>query len=81
MSDTVVVKSYSSRIEAELAVAILSAQGIPSMLVGDDAFGMYGPLTAARGVDLVVRTEDAEAAADVLDEDTELTGDVAGDSV
>ena len=70
-SSPVVIRSYASEIEAQLAQAVLEAHGIPSMLLRDDMGGMQPTLTALSGVRLLVRHDDALAALRVLDADPE----------
>ena len=66
-SSPVVIRSYRSEIEAQLAQAVLEAHGIPSMLLRDDMGGMQPTLTALSGVRLLVRHDDAVAALRILD--------------
>jgi len=73
-SSPVVIRSYASEIEAQLAQAVLEAHGIPSMLLRDDMGGMQPTLTALSGVRLLVRHEDAVEAIRVLDADDEEEG-------
>jgi len=65
MADTVVVREFSSRQDAEIVRELLLANGIESFIVSDD-FGAMGPsLQFAGGAQLVVAAEDeveAEAA-------------------
>jgi hypothetical protein len=68
-SDLVVVRTFIDRIEAELAHSALEAAGIDSMLRSDDAGGLRPHMTLTNGVVLLVRAEDAQAAADVLADD------------
>lgn len=65
-SDLVVVRTFSDRIEAEIARSALEAAGIESMLRTDDAGGLRPHMSLANGVGVVVRAEDASAAAEVL---------------
>ncbi|HEY2904557.1 MAG TPA: DUF2007 domain-containing protein [Vicinamibacterales bacterium] len=62
----VVVQSFGDRFEAELAQSALEAAGITSIVRSDDAGGMRPAMTFANGAELVVRTEDAERAAEIL---------------
>jgi hypothetical protein len=70
-SSPVVIRSYPSAAEAQLAQAVLEAHGIPSMLLRDDMGGMQPALTALAGVRLLVRHDDAVAALQVLDADAD----------
>jgi hypothetical protein len=62
----VVVRSFRDRFEAELAQSALEAAGIDSIVRSDDAGGMRPAMTFANGAELVVRSEDAERADDIL---------------
>jgi hypothetical protein len=62
----VVVRSFRDRFEAELAQSALEAAGIDSMVRSDDAGGMRPAMTFANGAELVVRSEDAERAGEIL---------------
>jgi hypothetical protein len=63
----VVLKTYTSRAEAELAQGILQANGIEALVSSDDAGGMQPLLQQALGVRLLVHHEDALRAAWVLE--------------
>jgi len=67
----VVLKTYTSRAEAELAQGILQANGIEAMVSSDDAGGMQPWLQQALGVRLLVHHEDALRAAWVLEPTSE----------
>ena len=63
----VVVKSYSSRAEAQLAKGALEAAGIPAMTQADTAGRMREHLAwSGAGFQVWVREEDAEAAREML---------------
>jgi hypothetical protein len=64
-SDLVVVSTFSSTAEAEVAKGVLHAVGIHAMVRSDNAGGMYPALDSA---DLLVRSDDLERANEVLDE-------------
>lgn len=66
--DAVVVESFPTRLEAELAAGVLEAEGIPAQVMADDAGGAYPPLQVVRGVRLVVSKEDAARARSLLGE-------------
>jgi hypothetical protein len=54
-------------IDAELAKTALESVGIDSMVRSDNEGGQSPGLSFARGVELLVRAEDVEAANDMLD--------------
>jgi hypothetical protein len=62
----VVIRSFSDRFEADLAQSALEAAGIDAIVRSDDAGGMRPALTFANGAQLVVRSEDAERADEIL---------------
>jgi len=65
-TDLVVVGTFSSRPEADLAKSALDAAEIESMVVGDDAGGMQPGLWESRGVAVVVNRTDEDAAREIL---------------
>ena len=67
MSDLelVVVKTFLSRIEADLAKAALESAGIEAIVRPDDVGGMR-PHFWMGGVELLVRTEDQDDAMKIL---------------
>jgi hypothetical protein len=67
-SDLVVVHSFGSRPEADMAVSALDAAGIDAMIQADAGGGMRPHLAwAGVGFQILVRGEDAPAARNVLD--------------
>jgi len=74
-SELVVVQIFPDRIEAELAHSALEAAGIASMLRTDDVGGLRPHMALTNGVALIVRAEDAAAAAAVLADDQRSAGD------
>lgn len=60
------VKTFSTRIEADIAKAFLESEGIPSSIQADDQGGMRPHLALTGGVKLFVATEQAELAAQLL---------------
>lgn len=62
----VVVRTFANRIEAELARSALEAADIESTIVDDDAGGTQ-PELWLRGVTLLVREDDVDRAAEILD--------------
>ena len=70
MSDTdlIVVHSFFSRAEADVAKSALDAAGIEAIVEADSAGGMRPALAwAGVGFRVFVRAEDAQAAREVLD--------------
>jgi hypothetical protein len=64
--DAVVLETFSSRIEAEMAQGILEGEGIEAVIMADDAGGAYPMLQFIRGVKLMVTGEDEARAKEVL---------------
>ena len=67
--DLVVVRTFDTAIDAELAKSALDAAEVDSFIQADDAGGMRPHLVFAQGARLVVRAEDAERASTILDTD------------
>ena len=65
--DVVVVHTFSNRFEADIFRSALEAASIDSMLRPDDAGGMRPGLWIGRGVDVLVRSEDADRATEILE--------------
>jgi Putative prokaryotic signal transducing protein len=66
LDDAVVLEKFSSRIEAEMAAGLLESEGIPAMVMADDAGGTYPPLQFIRGVRLMVAAVDRYRAQEIL---------------
>jgi hypothetical protein len=66
-SALVVVRTFNDRFEAEVAQSALTAAEIDSLIRCDDAGGLRPHMALLTGVDLLVRSEDARAAHQVLD--------------
>lgn len=64
-SELVVVSTFRSTTDAQLAKGILDGAGIESMVRSDNAGGMY---PAIAGADLLVRIDDVEEAREALQE-------------
>ena len=76
----VVVRSYGSRVEAELAKGALEDAGIPAMTQADTAGGMREHLAwSGAGFRVLVREEDVDAARDVLTPTAEANADDEAD--
>jgi hypothetical protein len=65
--DLVIVRTFSNRFDADIARSALQAASIDSMMRPDDAGGMRPGLWIGRGVDVLVRSEDAARATEILD--------------
>jgi Putative prokaryotic signal transducing protein len=67
-ADLVVVHSFGTRTEADMAKSALDAAGIDSMIQADSGGGMRPHLAwAGHGFQVLVREEDVAAARDVLE--------------
>lgn len=68
----VVVQSYGSRPEADLAKSVLEDAGVPAMIQSDTAGGMREHLAwSGAGFKILVREEDVAAAQELLTPPTE----------
>jgi hypothetical protein len=65
--ELVVVGTFNSRPDAEMARSALEAAGIDSIVQGDDAGGLQPGLWEGRGVAVVVRGSDADRAHEILE--------------
>ena len=65
-AELVVVRTFLNPFDAELAKSVLEAAEIQSIVQADDAGGLQPGLWVGTGVQLLVRTEDAERADEVL---------------
>ena len=63
----VVVRRFMTRSEADLAQAILAANGIEASVLRDDAGGMLPAMSLMSEIRVVVAPEDAEAAREILE--------------
>jgi hypothetical protein len=71
-SNLVIVHSFSTGMEAEMAKSVLQAAGISAIIQADTAGGMRPHLAwAGGGFKILVREEDASAARDVLESPAE----------
>jgi hypothetical protein len=68
-SDLVVVHTFNSRPEAEMAKSALDAAEIESMVVADDAGGTQPGFWEGRGVAVLVNRENEQAAREILELD------------
>jgi hypothetical protein len=75
-NDVVVLRKYSTEVEARLAASVLEANGIPAEVSADTAGGALPSIALIFPVRLLVRADDAELARDLLDTPAEPPDDV-----
>ena len=66
LDDAIVLETFSSRIEAEMAAGLLESEGVEAMVMADDAGGAYPMFQFIRGVRLLVYREDEARAREIL---------------
>lgn len=66
LDDAVVLATYPNRMVAEMALGVLEAEEIESMILADDAGGAYPMLQFIRGVKLLVAPADKNRAKEIL---------------
>ena len=62
-----VIRTFTSEVQAQIAQAVLDANGIDSSLIRDDAGGMMPWLQQLHPIRLVVREQDSADAVNILD--------------
>jgi len=78
----IVLRKYSSEVEATMAHLVLEAHNIPSAVMRDTAGGMIPSMALLYPVRLAVRREDADEARRILDAEAPLQSeDGAGERV
>jgi Putative prokaryotic signal transducing protein len=75
----VVIRTFLNHFEADVARSALESAGIESLIRSDDCGGTRPHLWLS-GVQLIVRQEDAERAAELLDSDARSATEHAGAS-
>lgn len=70
-----VVRTFSNDLDARLAEAVLEANGIESIVVGDNAAGMMPYLNALHPIRLLVKEDDVESAVSLLEGGDPAAGD------
>lgn len=75
-NDVVVLRKYSTEVEARLAASVLEANGIPATVSADTAGGALPSIALVFPVRLLVRVGDAELARELLDTPAEPPEDV-----
>ncbi|HEX6908760.1 MAG TPA: hypothetical protein VF142_00115 [Longimicrobium sp.] len=66
-NEIVVLRRYVSEFQAQLDATILEANGVPARVSADTAGGAVPSMALVMPVRLLVRAEDADLAAEVLD--------------
>jgi hypothetical protein len=69
------IKTFSTRIEAEIAKSFLEANGISALIRADDAGGLRPHLALTFGVQLEVEMKDVELAEKLLSPDSPIAID------
>ena len=62
-----VIRTFARDVDARLAEAVLDANGIDSMIIGDNAAGMLPYLNSLHPIRIAVKEEDVEEATRLLD--------------
>jgi hypothetical protein len=73
VSDIVVLATFASDAEAEIAQAVLEANGVPSTIIRDNAGGMMPWLQWLHPVRLAVRADDERLARELLEPGGEVS--------
>jgi hypothetical protein len=69
-----VIRTFARDVDARLAEAVLDANGIESIIIGDNAAGMLPYLNAMHPIRLAVKESDVELAVSVLDSSVQSGG-------
>jgi hypothetical protein len=67
MSDLFPIRTYNDQVSADFAQALLRAEGIESVVMGDGASGWQSMLSWVNGFKICVADDDVELATSVLD--------------
>lgn len=71
----VVLRKYASEWQAQLDASVLEANGVSAQVSADTAGGAYPSMALINPVRLLVRAEDADLAAEILDAPAEPARD------
>ena len=69
MKDPVIVRTFTNRGEAEIACSLLEAEGISAVVMSEERGGLTPSLDFTSGVPLLVESDDADRARELLDEE------------
>jgi putative signal transducing protein len=75
-NDVIVLRQFSTEVEARLAASVLEANGIPAEVLADTAGGTLPSIALSFPVRLLVRASDANLAREVLDTPAEPPHDL-----
>ncbi len=78
--DATVIMTFPDRVSAEIAASLLSSHGIDAHVWADDVGGAYPQLGMSRGVKLLVASDQADHAREILERrmsSRSQTGDMA----
>jgi hypothetical protein len=79
--EVIVLRKYSSEVEATMAHLVLEAHNIPSAVMRDNAGGMIPSMAILYPVRLAVRREDADEARRILDAEAPLPAEDGGEEI
>jgi hypothetical protein len=79
--EVIVLRKYSSEVEATMAHLVLEAHNIPSAVMRDNVGGMIPSVSLLYPVRLLVRREDADEARRILDAEAPLPAEDGGEEV
>jgi hypothetical protein len=69
-----VIRTFSRDVDARLAEAVLDANGIESIIIGDNAAGMMPYLNALHPIRLAMKESDVELALSILESNAQSGG-------
>lgn len=72
MSDWVIMRTFSTRLEAEMAKSLMETHGLTVQILADDLGGLRPDLTAALGAKLLVQVHELHVARQLLEQDLEV---------
>ena len=67
--EIIVFRYYRNELDAVMAKSVLDSEGIPAIIIKDDAGGMVPGMQFISGVRLMIRASDWERAVEILGEE------------